>query len=107
MWAGLAYSAAMVILGLLLIAAGIVVILLAIFDINGTASLLGRDFDARTIFVLGVAAGVAILWGYGILKFGTKRELRRRRENKRLGELSEKLDKVEAERRSDHRADDE
>lgn len=91
----------MVILGLLVLLAGVLVILVAVSDARGTASLLGADLSARTVFLLGVASGLAILLGYGILRFGAKRELKRRRENKRLAELSEKLDKVEAERRAE------
>jgi hypothetical protein len=91
----------MVILGLLILLAGVVVILVAVFDLDGTASLLSRDVDALTIFLLGVASGLAILFGYAILRFGARREINRRRENKRLTELSEKLDKVEAERRAE------
>ena len=96
----------MVILGLLVLLAGVVVILVAVFDLEGTASMLGRDLDALTIFLLGVASGLAILFGYAILRFGAKREIQRRRENKRLTELAEKLDKVEAERRAEGKTDD-
>ena len=96
----------MVILGLLVLLAGVVVILVAVFSHEGTASLLGRDLDALTIFLLGVAAGLAILFGYAILKFGAKREITRRRENRRLNELSEKLERVEAERRAEGKVDE-
>ncbi|MEZ5191773.1 MAG: hypothetical protein R2734_04175 [Nocardioides sp.] len=41
--------------------------------------------------------GALILWGFTILKYGTKRELRMRKERKQLSELSE-LGQVEAER---------
>jgi hypothetical protein len=40
---------------------------------------------------------VAILWGFSIAKFGTKRQLRQRREQKKLAELSEKLHRTEHE----------
>ena len=49
----------------------------------------------------GVAAGAAILWGFAILKWGTKRSLAHRTERKELTELNEKLERVEAERRTD------
>lgn len=78
----------MLVLGLLLIAIGVVGILGALFSSSGTASLLGADLGARTIFLLGVVAGVAILWGFTISKFGVRRSLRQRRETKRLRELS-------------------
>ncbi len=95
----------MLILGLLLIALGALAIVVVVFDASGSVEVLGNDLTAVTIVLGGVAAGLAILWGFGILKFGTKRSLARRRESKKLTELSEKLDKVEAERR-DHDDDD-
>ena len=63
----------MLILGLLLIAAGALVILTAVFSSEGTAAMLGNDLTALTIFLLGVGAGVAIMWGLWILKYGTAR----------------------------------
>jgi hypothetical protein len=38
-----------------------------------------------------------------VLKFGTRRTLQRRREHKQLTELSEKLDRVEAQRSDEDR----
>ncbi len=93
----------MVVLGVVLIALGAVVIVAAVFDLTGSAALLSIDLSAVTVFLLGVAAGVAVLWGFGILRFGTKRSLQRRREAKKLEELSQKLDRVEAERKHDER----
>jgi uncharacterized protein (DUF58 family) len=80
----------MLVLGLLLIAIGVVGILGAIFSSSGTASLLGADLGARTIFLLGVVAGVAILWGFTISKFGVRRSIHQRRETKRLRQLAER-----------------
>jgi hypothetical protein len=94
----------MVILGLLLIALGAVVIVAAVFDLEGSAMLLSTDLNALTVFLLGVGAGAAVLWGIGILKFGTKRTWQRRKESKKLEELHEKLEEVEAERKDDERA---
>lgn len=92
----------MVILGLLLILLGALVIVAALLDLEPVSvELVGIDLNALTVFLLGVVAGVAILWGFGILRFGTRRSLQRRKESKRLSELSEKLDRAEAERRSD------
>jgi len=89
----------MVILGLLLIILGAIAVLSAIFVSEGTAELLGIDMSALAIFLVGVAAGAAILWGFSILKWGTRRGLAQRRERR---EFSERLDEVEAERRRDH-----
>ena len=52
-------------------------------------------------FFVGVAAGAAILLGFSILKWGTKRSLAHRKERKELTKLNEKLERVEAERRAD------
>ena len=100
----------MVILGLLLIAVGALCIVAVVFDVNldvgtGTLGLLGADISPVTLFLLGVGSGVAILWGFGILKWGTKRSLAHRRERKELTELNQKLERVEAERRADGDSD--
>jgi hypothetical protein len=94
----------MLILGLVLIAAGGLLIVAAIFttDVTGSGAaieILGTEVGAVTLFLLGLGSGVAILWGLSITKFGAGRSLRQRRERNKLNELSEKLDKVEAERR--------
>ena len=91
----------MFILGLLLILAGVLAILAALFGIDGSAEFLGSELHGATIFLIGVGAGVAVLWGFAIIKFGVRKSLQRRRESKQLSELSEKLEKVEAERRDD------
>ena len=92
----------MVILGLLLIILGAIAILSAIFVSEGSGELLGIDMTSLEIFLVGVAAGAAVLWGYSILKWGTKRGLAHRKERKELTKLNEKLDRVEAEKREDN-----
>lgn len=89
----------MVILGLLLVAAGVVAIVSAVATASGTVELLGTEVNALTVFLVGLGSGVAILWGFSITKFGTKRSLQHRRESRKLNELSAKLDR--AERRGD------
>ena len=93
----------MVILGLGLIILGAIAILSALFVSQpGTGGeLLGLDVTTLQAFFVGVAAGAAILWGYSLLKWGTKRSLAHRRERKELSELNAKLERVEAERRDD------
>lgn len=91
----------MVVLGFLLIILGALAILAGVFLNEGTGELLGADMGSVGIFLVGVAAGALVLWGISILKWGTKRGLARRRENKELSRLSEKLDRVEADRRDD------
>ncbi|WP_395696361.1 hypothetical protein [Nocardioides sp.] len=89
----------MVVLGLILMALGAIAIVAALFTAHGTVELLGTDISATAMFFVGLGAGLAILWGFGFSKWGTKRTLRQRRESKRLGELSEKLEQREAEQR--------
>jgi hypothetical protein len=95
----------MVVLGLVLIAVGGVLIVSAVFtaehDASGNLQLLGVDIGPLALFLVGVGAGLAICFGWAFVKGGTRRGLERRRERKRLAELSEKLDEVEAERRHD------
>ena len=88
--------------GLLLIIAGALAVVAAVFTAEGTGvELLGVDITALGLYLIGLGSGAAILWGFGITKWGTKRSLRQRREAKQLSELSEKLDKHDAERRTD------
>jgi glucose-6-phosphate-specific signal transduction histidine kinase len=89
----------MFVVGLLLVLLGALAIVAALFGSDGTAELLTMDLNAFTIFLVGLAAGVAILWGYSIAKLGVKRSMQHRRESKRLQELSEKLDRVEEDKR--------
>jgi hypothetical protein len=91
----------MFVAGLLLILFGALAIVAALFGSDGSAEFLGRDLTTLTIFLIGLAAGVAILWGWSIAKFGVKRSLQHRRESKKLQELSEKLDQVDEEKRRD------
>lgn len=92
----------MVFLGLLLILLGALAIVAVVLDIDSVrVELLGAEISALALFLLGVGSGVAILWGFGILKFGTKRSLKHRREQKELAELNAKLDRAEAEERRD------
>ena len=92
----------MVILGLVLIALGALAIVLGVFTSEvdgGEVQIVGQDLSPAALFLIGVAAAVAIWWGLWILKSGSKRSWARRKEQKRLEELSEKLNVVEAERR--------
>jgi hypothetical protein len=101
----------MLILGLVLIGAGALLIVAAVFTAETTGSgaaveLLGSEVGAVTLFLLGLGAGIAIVWGLSITKFGARRSLKHRREQNRLNELSEKLDKVESDRRRDNHDED-
>jgi uncharacterized membrane protein YedE/YeeE len=98
----------MLAVGLILIALGVLALLAGLFTAgdHGDASLLGIHLGATSVFLVGVFAGVAILWGLSLSRYGTKRELRHRRERRRLTELSTKLDAVEAERARERHPDD-
>jgi glucose-6-phosphate-specific signal transduction histidine kinase len=89
----------MFVVGLLLVIFGALAIVAALFGSSGTAEFLNMDLSALAIFLIGVASGVAILWGYSISKFGVKKSMQHRRESKQLQELSEKLDKVDEDKR--------
>ena len=80
----------MIVLGLLLVAAGGLAIAAALLSTSGTATFLGADLGAATIFFLGLAAGLAVLWGYSLAKLGARRSWRLRRENRQLREAHER-----------------
>ena len=94
----------MVILGLVLIALGALAIVCGVFtsEVDGTQlQFLGQELSPAALFLIGVGSAVAIWWGLWILKSGSKRAWARRKEQKRLEELSDKLDNVDASRRMD------
>ena len=94
----------MLVLGLLILGAGAVLIVAAVFTAEvsgGQLEIVGTEVGAVALFLLGVGAGFAILWGYTITKFGARRSLRQRREHQRLNELSAKLERAESERRGE------
>ncbi|MGY2700756.1 MULTISPECIES: hypothetical protein [unclassified Nocardioides] len=91
----------MVVLGLLLMGVGAVAVVGALFTADGSTELFGVDLSATAMFFVGLGAGLAIVWGFGFSKWGTKRTLRQRRESKQLNELHEKLERREAEERKD------
>jgi hypothetical protein len=96
----------MLLLGLVLIALGALAIVAAVFatEVDGQVEFLGQDISGLALFLVGLGAGVAIWWGFSIFKWGTKRGWARRKEQKKMEELSEKLDRVEGHR--DHDIDE-
>jgi hypothetical protein len=90
------------VLGLVLILIGALAVVAALFTAHGSAELLGVDTSAMALYFIGLGSGVAILWGLSLTRWGTKRNLRQRRESKRLDDLSEKLDKRDADEREDN-----
>ena len=92
----------MFVIGLLLVGAGVVAILVALFATSsGSITFVGAELDPKTVFLLGLVSGLAILWGFAIAKAGARRSLRHRRESRRLAELSDKLERAEADRRGE------
>lgn len=97
----------MVIFGLLLLIAGVLGILSGVFgsdyDVDGkdrrTTEIIGINVDPEVLFLIGAASGLLIIAGLWCMKVGARKGWQRRKEQKRLTELSEKLDEVELERR--------
>lgn len=90
----------MLALGLVLLVIGVLVLLGGIFTAGdaGRASLVGVHLGATSVFLLGVFSAAAILLGLWCVKLGTKRSIRHARDQRRLHDLSRKLDKIEADR---------
>lgn len=94
----------MLLLGLIIIAVGAVLVIGGVFasDVSGDqVSFMGIDVNPTTLFLLGVVGGGCILFGLSVTKFGARRELKQRKEQKKMDELAEKLDRAEAGRRRD------
>jgi len=89
----------MFVVGLLLVLFGALAIVAALFGSEGTAEFLTVELSTFAIFLIGLASGLAILWGYSVAKFGVKKSMQHRRESKQLEELSQKLDRVDEEKR--------
>jgi len=90
----------MLALGLVLMVLAGLLLLAGIFGAGdeGAASLLGIHLGATSVFLLGVAAGLALLFGFSLTKWGGKRQWRQTRERRRLEKVARRYDEVEAER---------
>ncbi len=102
----------MVLFGLVVLVLGVLLLLAGIFSTDyqtegsggsasTTAEILGIDVTLEVLFLLGAVAAVLILTGLWVMKTGAKMGWKHRKEQKRLEELSEKLDRAEADRRRD------
>lgn len=94
----------MILLGLVLILLAALAIVAALFtaEVSGSdVELLGVELTPVGLFLVGLGAGLAIWWGFWLFKAGSSRSLARRREQKRLAELSDQLHRVDAERHND------
>ena len=98
----------MVVFGLVLVALGAVLVILGLFtsevkfeDNEATVEIANVNLSTEGLFLAGVVAAALILVGLWVIKVGAKMSWKHRKEQKRLEELSEKLDKAEANRRRD------
>ena len=102
----------MVVFGLLLVALGAVVIVLGLFtsevkfeDNETTVEIANVNLSTEGLFLAGVIAATLVIVGLWAIKVGAKMGWKHRKEQKRLEELSEKLEKAEAGRRRDDEDD--
>ncbi|KRA29805.1 MULTISPECIES: hypothetical protein [unclassified Nocardioides] len=102
----------MVIFGLLLLILGVLGLLSGIFgsEAESTSSkgqtdvhttLIGIELSATALFIVGAVSALLVLAGLWAMKFGAKQGWKRRKDQKRLSDLSDKLDEVELDRRKD------
>ena len=96
----------MLLLGLVILVLGVIGLLLSFFGASidykhRSAEIMNIDVSAGTLVLWGAVSAVLIMGGLWMMKAGAKQGWRRRKEHKRLSELSEKLEKAEAERRDD------
>jgi hypothetical protein len=94
----------MAILGLLLLVLGAVLVVLGLFtsDVDdGTVQIANVDLSTEGLFLAGVTAAALIFIGLWAIKLGAKMGWKHRKEQKRLNELSDKLERSEAARRRD------
>ena len=96
----------MVVFGLVLIVLGAVIVVLGLFtsevkfeDNEATVEIANVNLSTEGLFLAGVIAAALILVGLWAMKLGAKMNWKQRKEQKRLNELSEKLDKAELDRR--------
>jgi hypothetical protein len=101
----------MVVFGIVLVVLGAVIVVLGLFtsevkfeDNEATVEIANVNLSTEGLFLAGVIAAALILVGLWAIKLGAKMNWKQRKEQKRINELSEKLDKAELDRR---RQDDE
>ncbi|GAA3534210.1 hypothetical protein [Nocardioides daeguensis] len=102
----------MLLLGLVVLVVGVIGLVLSFFGASidykhRSAEIMNWDVSPGTLVLWGAASALLIVLGLWMMKAGAKQGWRRRKEQKRLTELSEKLDQVELERRRNELADDE
>jgi hypothetical protein len=92
----------MVILGLLLLGLAAILVIGALFNLDGAeVEYFGYDISPVTLFFVGAVAVALVFLGMMLIGSGTRRGIRRRRERKQLSKLSEKYDRSEEGRAPD------
>ncbi|NGN91762.1 hypothetical protein G5C66_03280 [Nocardioides sp. KC13] len=97
----------MLILGLVLIVVAAVLIVLGLFTTgNGdlddpTATLLGLPVGSTTIFVIGLIAGVLLLFGLSLTKWGGKLQAKAMKEKRQMRKLAKSLQDVTPDSKDD------
>ncbi|MBG6094025.1 hypothetical protein [Nocardioides luteus] len=97
----------MLILGLVLIVVAAALVVLGLFTTgNGdlddpTATLLGLPVGATTIFVIGLVAGVLLLLGLWLTKWGGKLQAKNMKEKRHLRKLAQSLQDAAPESKDD------
>jgi hypothetical protein len=97
----------MLILGLVLIVVAAVLIVLGLFTTgNGdlddpTATLLGLPVGSTTIFVIGLLAGVLLLFGLSLTKWGGKLQAKAMKEKRQMRKLAKSLQDAAPESKDD------
>jgi hypothetical protein len=96
----------MVVFGIVLVVLGAVIVVLGLFtsevkfeDNEATVEIANVNLSTEGLFLAGVIAAALILVGLWAIKLGAKMNWKQRKEQKRINELSEKLDKAELDRR--------
>ncbi|MEI7055235.1 hypothetical protein WBG06_05405 [Nocardioides sp. CCNWLW239] len=83
----------MLLLGLVLIVVAAALIVLGLFttdngDINDpTATMLGLPVGSTTIFVIGLVAGVLLLFGLSLTRWGSKLQMRSMKERREMRKI--------------------
>ncbi len=102
----------MLLLGLVVLVVGVIGLVLSFFGASidykhRSAEIMNWDVAPGTLVLWGAVSTLLIMLGLWLMKAGAKQGWQRRKEHKRLAELSDKLDQVELDRRRNELADDE
>ena len=102
----------MLLLGLVVLVVGVIGLVLSFFGASidykhRSAEIMNWDVAPGTLVLWGAVSTLLVVLGLWMMKAGAKQGWKRRKEQKRLSELSEKLDQVELDRRRNELAEDE